>query len=115
MTRRSRDGQGPQLTVIYWRDIPAQVTARSKRGRATAKLAERFQVAIDAAATRAGKTGTDDYLAEWREERSPCSEDIEAEVQARRRELHERFTPGVLRAHVGNDGWSPGQEVSGSP
>jgi hypothetical protein len=51
--------------IVYWRDIPAQVKAREGRQRASRPLSERFQQAIDIAATRAGKTGTDDYLAEW--------------------------------------------------
>ena len=50
----------PELTVIFWRDIPAQVTAGKGRGAARAQLSERFQEAIDAAAMRAGLIGTDD-------------------------------------------------------
>ena len=43
------------LTIISWRDIPAQVVV--KRGRETAKvqLSPRFQEAVDRAAMRAGK------------------------------------------------------------
>ena len=43
----------PTLSVIWWRDIPAQVVA--KEGRRTSKIVlhPRFQVAIDKAATRA--------------------------------------------------------------
>src|SRR5437870_1321756 len=52
--------------IVYWRDIPAQVKARSDRVRATRQLDERFQVAIDQAAMRAGLSGSDVYLAEWR-------------------------------------------------
>ena len=50
------------LSVISWRDIPAQVIAR--RGRETAKvqLSQRFQEAVDSAAMRAGCAGTDSYL-----------------------------------------------------
>ena len=57
---------GLQLTVICWRDIPAQVTAKDGAGRARAVLPERFQEAIDAAAMRPGQIGTDAYIAEWR-------------------------------------------------
>jgi hypothetical protein len=52
--------------VVYWRDIPAQVKARSGRERAGRQLSERFQAAIDLAATRAGLTAEDAYLAAWR-------------------------------------------------
>jgi hypothetical protein len=52
--------------IVYWRDIPAQVKVKAGRTRAARQLTERFQEAIDAAAMRAKLTGTDEYLAEWR-------------------------------------------------
>ncbi|MBM3736176.1 MAG: hypothetical protein FJW39_10350 [Acidobacteria bacterium] len=52
--------------VVYWRDIPAQVKARSGAERGARQLSPRFQEAIDAAAMIAGAAGTDDYLAAWR-------------------------------------------------
>ena len=54
------------VTVVYWRDIPAQVMAGQGRGAARIMLDERFQEAIDRAATRAGLIGSDEYMAEWR-------------------------------------------------
>jgi hypothetical protein len=73
------------------------------------KLDQRFQVAIDGAATRAEKTAADDYLAEWREESEPCAVDLQEAVETRRLELEERFGPEVLRAHVRNEGWAPSE------
>ena len=70
----------PELTVIWWRDIPAQVTAKEGRARAARELAPRFQEAIDAAAMRAGLIGTDAYLEEWRREPRSCGDDLEPEV-----------------------------------
>jgi hypothetical protein len=96
-----------QLTTIYWRDIPAQVTAKIGRQRVRAVLSDRFQVAIDAAATRAGKTDADDYLAEWREERTSCVGGLEAAVKAKARHLEETFTRELLQAHVRNGGRAP--------
>ncbi len=52
--------------IIYWRAIPAQVKVRVGRERVSKPLPDRFQVAIDEAAMRAGMIDTDDYLAEWR-------------------------------------------------
>ena len=72
----------PELTVIWWRDIPAQVTAKEGRARAARELPTRFQEAIDAAAMRAGLIGTDAYLEEWRREARACGDDLEAEVDA---------------------------------
>ncbi len=70
-----------ELTVIRWRDIPAQVTAKEGRTTARRQLPDRFQEAIDEAALRAGLFGTDDYLAEWRRDTRPCGDDLEAEVE----------------------------------
>jgi hypothetical protein len=70
------------LTRISWRDIPAQVIAKEGRRTAKAVLPLRFQMAIDKAATRAGKKDMDEYLAEWRRTARPCGDDLEAEVAA---------------------------------
>lgn len=79
MTRRTVKNQ---LTIIYWRDIPAQVTARSGREKATFELPRRFQAAIDRAAAVAGKEHYDDYIGEWRRETSNCSDDLQGSVDA---------------------------------
>jgi hypothetical protein len=68
------------LTVIWWRDIPAQVLARDGRRQSTQILHPRFQAAIDKAAARAGKSSYDDYIEEWRREQKPCSDDLEGAV-----------------------------------
>ena len=52
--------------IIYWRDIPAQVKARSGAVRSARELSARFQEAIDAAAMVSGAAGTDEYLSAWR-------------------------------------------------
>lgn len=70
------------LTVIWWRDIPAQVTARDGRKSSKIVLHPRFQVAIDKAASRAGKRSYDEYIEEWRKVARECGEDIDAEVAA---------------------------------
>jgi hypothetical protein len=70
------------LSVIWWRDIPAQVTAREGRQSSKIVLHPRFQVAIDKAASRAGRRAYNDYIAEWRKEQRRCGDDIAAEVAA---------------------------------
>jgi len=72
--------RGPQLTVVWWRDIPAQVTAKAGRVSARAQLDGRFQEAIDSAAMSAGLFDSDGYLEEWRRETRACGDDLEAEV-----------------------------------
>ena len=90
----------PELTVISWRAIPAQVTAGKGRGASREQLSERFQEAIDAAAMRAGLIGTDAYLEEWRRERAPCGEDLAAEVAARAARIEQEYTDERLERLV---------------
>jgi hypothetical protein len=70
------------LTVIWWRDIPAQVLAREGRRASKVQLHPRFQVAIDKAASRAGKRAYREYIEEWRKVARECGADLEAEVNA---------------------------------
>jgi hypothetical protein len=70
------------LTVIWWRDIPAQVMARDGRRASKVQLHPRFQVAIDKAASRAGKRSYNEYIEEWRKVARDCGADLEAEVNA---------------------------------
>lgn len=54
---------------------------------------------------RAGLTGTDAYLEEWRRSApEPCGEDLEAEAQAAADALEAAYTPERLRAIVDADG-----------
>jgi hypothetical protein len=69
------------LSVIWWRDIPAQILARDARRSSKVVLHPRFQVAIDKAANRAGKRAYNDYIAEWRKTQRRCGDDLEAEVR----------------------------------
>ncbi len=89
-----------ELTVIWWRDIPAQVTAKEARSRAARELPPRFQEAIDAAAMRAGLIGTDTYLEEWRRELRTCGDDLEAEVAREAERLDAAYTDDVLERLV---------------
>lgn len=88
------------LSVIYWRDIPAQVSASDGRTSARAELSDRFQKAIDTAAMRAGLSEMDAYLEEWRRETRACGEQIEREVVDEAARLEAAFTPEVLRELV---------------
>jgi len=96
--------RGPELTVIRWRDIPAQVVAR--RGDETAKreLSARFQVAIDRAAMYAGLFGTDEYLSEWAKDTRPCGDDLESEVAAEAARLETEYDSETLNDLASNGG-----------
>ncbi|MCC7320396.1 MAG: virulence factor [Rubellimicrobium sp.] len=93
------------VTIVYWRDIPAQVIVGKGRKGAKVQLSERFEKAIDRAAMRSGARGTDDYLAEWR--KAPAGEspgdpaEAAASVAAR---LEAEYDAERLIALVANHG-----------
>jgi Virulence factor len=93
-----------ELTVIWWRDIPAQVTAKEGRTMARAQLSERFQEAIDSAAMRAGLIGTDAYLGEWRREPRACGDDLDTEVAEEAEWLEAAYPDDVLERLVRAEG-----------
>lgn len=105
MARRGRSE--PRLTVIYWRDIPAQVRANAGRERAAAELPPRFMVAVDRAAMVADKKKVDEYVAEWREETRPCGPDLQTEADLEAKHLVERFPQDLIRSYIRNGGWAP--------
>ncbi|MCE2516313.1 MAG: virulence factor [Alphaproteobacteria bacterium] len=97
------------LTVIYWRDIPAQVVAEEGRGRnrqqAKVEMPRRFALAIDEAAMRDGADSTDDYLAEWRKaDPEACGDDLKAEAESRAAALDAEYDKAKLAALVANGG-----------
>lgn len=66
------------LTILYWRDIPAQILAREGRQSARRELSLRFTEAIDMAAMRSGAMESEAYLAEWRRgDPEPCEDNLE--------------------------------------
>jgi hypothetical protein len=77
-----------KLTIVYWRDIPAQIIATAGRKNVKRQLPSRFQEAIDRAAMRADAHASDAYLADWRRgDPGPCGDDIEAEAEAATRRI----------------------------
>jgi hypothetical protein len=100
----------PELTVISWRAIPAQVKATDGRRNARAALADRFMLAIDEAAMRAGLSGSDDYLAEWQHATRECGADLEHEVAVEAARLEQSFPTDVLEQLVEAGGRDDGGE-----
>ena len=94
----------PKLTIIYWRDIPAQVIGQQGRMRHKQPLDGRFAVAIDRAAMRAGKGSSTAYLEEWRRESRSCEGDVEQAVRDEVARLEARFPADLLEATVKNGG-----------
>ena len=93
-----------KLITIYWRDIPAQVTAQQGRIREKALLDARFQHAIDRAAMVAGMDDSDSYITQWRRISTPCPPDMAAAVAAETAHLDESYPADRLERLVRSGG-----------
>ncbi|MCP5039246.1 MAG: hypothetical protein GY945_16765 [Rhodobacteraceae bacterium] len=96
----------PDVTIVYWRDIPAQVIVGKGRRGAKAPLSQRFEQAIDRAAMKAGAQDADAYLAEWRKARPFAAEGEQNEVVTREAaRLEAEYDQERLKTLIDNDGW----------
>ena len=95
------------VTIVFWRDIPAQVIVGKGRRGSKVQLPERFEQAIDRAAMKTGAAGTDDYLAEWRKgDAYPVEGDPDEVAQSEAARLDALYDTERLKALIGNDGWA---------
>lgn len=106
----------PDVTVVYWRDIPAQVIVGKGRRGSKVPLAERFEKAIDRVAMKIGAKDADAYMAEWR--KAPPYEvegepDAVAASEAAR--LEAEIDPARLKTLIDQDGWSSPRPQDSSP
>ena len=95
----------PEVTVVYWRDIPAQVIVGKGRRGAKAALPERFEQAIDRCAMKIGAKDADAYLAEWR--KAPPYEvegDQDEIAKAEAARIESEFDTDRIKALIANDG-----------
>jgi hypothetical protein len=73
------------LTVIWWRDIPAQVIAKDRRQSHKVVLHDR-------------------YIEQWRKEQRPCSDDLTGEAEAEAARLEAAYPKERLNALVAAGG-----------
>lgn len=95
----------PEVTIVCWRDIPAQVIVGKGRRGAKVQLSERFEQAIDRCAMKIGARDTDSYLAEWRKA-PPYEVEGEPEEVAKSEaaRLEAEYDTARLRALIDNEG-----------
>ena len=97
----------PDVTIVYWRDIPAQVIVGTGRRGSKAPLPERFEQAIDRVAMKIGAQDSDAYMADWRKA-APFSVDGDANAVAdeQAEKLDTAYDKVRLKALIDNDGWA---------
>ena len=97
----------PDVIIVYWRDIPAQVIVGKGRRGSKVQLSERFEQAIDRCAMKIGAKDADAYLAEWRKappyELEGEQDTVAAETAAR---LEAEYDTERLKALIANEGWA---------
>ncbi|MEO0830118.1 MAG: virulence factor, partial [Pseudomonadota bacterium] len=97
----------PDVTIVFWRDIPAQVIVGKGRRGAKRPLPERFEQAIDRCAMKVGAADTDAYLAEWRKAEpyavDGAPDDI---VEAEAARLDAEYDQDRIKTLIANDGWA---------
>ena len=97
----------PDVTIVYWRDIPAQVIVGKGRRGTKRVLHERFEQAIDRAAMKTGAAETDAYLAEWRKAAAiPVEGDPEQVANDTVTRLETEYDQDKIKALIANDGWA---------
>lgn len=97
----------PEVTIVYWRDIPAQVIVGKGRRGSKRALPERFEQAIDRAAMKIGAQDTDAYLAEWRKaEPFEVPGEAEAVADAELARIDAEYDRDRIKSLIENDGWA---------
>lgn len=98
----------PEVTIVYWRDIPAQIIVGKGRKGAKAPLPERFEQAIDRAAMKIGADDSDAYLAEWRKAEPFEVDGDPAEIaKAEAERIDQTYDKDKIKELIANDGWEP--------
>ncbi|MCF6321120.1 MAG: virulence factor [Rhizobiaceae bacterium] len=94
-----------KLTIVYWRDIPAQIIVKAGRKTAKRELSLRFIEAIDMCAMKTGAAQSEDYLAQWRRgDPVEVSQDLEAEADKALQDIETRYPKDRLIELVNQGG-----------
>lgn len=97
----------PDVIVVFWRDIPAQVIVGKGRAASKVKLTERFEQAIDRCAMKVGARDADAYLAEWRKQAPYTVDGDQAEVaETEAARLEAEYDTARLKSLIDTDGWA---------
>ncbi len=95
------------VTIVYWRDMPAQViVGRGRRG-VKLPLPERFEQAIDRAAMKSGAAESDDYMDGFRKAAPIPVEGSDQEAAAATvAKIDAEYDLERIKVLISNDGWA---------
>ena len=93
------------VTIVYWRDIPAQVIVGKGRRGSKRPLPERFEQAIDRVAMKVGAADSDAYMSGFRKaDPYPVDGDADAVADAEAARLDAEYDKARLKVLIDNDG-----------
>ena len=96
-----------QVTIVYWRDMPAQVIVGKGRRGTKLPLPERFEQAIDRAAMKSGAAESDDYLEGFRKAEPFTVDGEDADVAASEvARIEAEYDQDKIKDLIANDGWA---------
>lgn len=93
------------LTIVYWRDIPAQLIIGSGRKAIKRKLSEKYEKAIDHCAMKVGAKDSDSYLKDWHKKIFPLSNSGEFVIEDELKKIEQNYSDVTLKKLIENDGW----------
>lgn len=97
----------PDVTVVFWRDIPAQVIVGKGRRGSKAPLPERFEQAIDRCAMKVNAKDADAYMAEWRKAAPyPLDGDPDEIAAAEAARIDAEYDTARIKTLIENEGWA---------
>ncbi len=94
------------LTIVYWRDIPAQLIIGSGRKAIKRKLSEKYEKAIDHCAMRVGAKDSDSYLNDWNKKVFPIQSGGPETMEVESSKIEEEYSDAKLKHLIQNNGWN---------
>ena len=97
----------PDVVIVYWRDMPAQVIVGKGRKASKVQLPEWFEQAIDRAAMKSGAAESDAYLEGFRKA-APVAMDGEADALAASEaaRIEAEYDQERMKTLISNDGYA---------
>ena len=95
-----------ELTIVFWRDIPAQLIIGSGRNAIKLKLSDKYEKAIDHCAMKSGAKDSDSYLKDWRKKNIPLMSTGDTAINKEAAKIELEYSDKKLKCLIANNGWN---------
>ena len=96
----------PDLTIVYWRDIPAQLIIGTGRKAIKQKLSDKYEKAIDRCAMKVGAKDSEAYLQDWRKKNIPLLSHGDDAIKKEALKIEQEYSDRKLMSLIKNNGWN---------